>query len=387
MQNFCGLIDFDSAKIPGKSTLQNFSELFSQEQIRAIVNQLNLASQNDLVPLGEKPNLSVALVDSTCLETNIHYPVDWVLLRDAVRTLTKAISCIREHGLRQRIQDPKSFLTKMNGYCMAMTQHKRKQNAKQHRKDVLRLMKKLARCVEKHAIKYRSLLDRNWQETDLSRLEAEVILKRMDNILTQLPQAVKQAHERIIGERQVANSEKILSLYETHTQVYNRGKAGQESEFGLQLLVGESADGIILDWDLVNGSPKNDSQHVKPCVERLKKAGIEITEIVGDRGFASEKNKIFLDGEKIGDHLCPRNVIEFKQKLTDKKFAAFQKRRAQTEARISILKNRFIGSYLPTKGIEHQEKHVALNILTHNLWLLARMIAAEKKAAQLKQAA
>ena len=54
-----------------------------------------------------------------------------------------------------------------------------------------------------------------------------------------MPAAIAQAHERIIGERVVPNDDKILSLYQPHAQVYVRGKAGADVEFGLQLLISE----------------------------------------------------------------------------------------------------------------------------------------------------
>lgn len=379
LQKFCHLIEFDRARIPSKSLLQTYSEFFDENQMREIINALTLSTQTKILGLSKKPDLSIVLLDSTCLETNIHFPVDWVLLRDVVRTLTKAMTCIRRHGLKHRIKEPLKFLSKMNTLCMAMSQGTRTADAKKQRKEILRRMKKLVHCVEKHAIRYRRLLDDRWDETDLSRGQAEVILRRLDNILLQLPAAIQQAHERIIGERLIPNDKKILSLYETHTQVYHRGKSGSDTEFGLQLLVGESAHGLIVDWDLVNGTPKNDTQHLAPCVKRLRTAGICIAGLVGDKGFFSEKNSKHLKKEKIKNILCPRDVAELKRRMKDSNFVAFQKRRAQTEGRIGILKNRFIGQCLPVKGIERQKKHVAMCILTHNLWVLARILAQEKK--------
>lgn len=380
LQNFCRLVEFDRVWVPGKSTLQSFDDAFDEKQIRDIINQLILATQAGTLGLSEKPDLSIVLLDSTCVETNIHFPVDWVLLRDVVRTLAKTMACIRRHGLKHRIKEPMKFLSKMNTLCIAMSQSKKRSaDTKRLRKEILRLMKKLVRCVEKHAIRYRKLLDECWSETDLTRKQAEVILRRMDNILNQLPAAVKQAHERIIGERLVPNEDKILSLYESHTQVYHRGKSGCETEFGLQLLVGESAHGIIVDWDLVDGPPKNDTQHLVPCLNRLQEAGIRIAWAVGDRGFDSKKNSKLLKKMKIKNALCPRNVIELKHKQQDDQFVEFQKRRGQTEGRIGILKNRFIGLCLPVKGIERQKTHIAFCILSHNLWVLARILAQEKK--------
>ena len=60
--------------------------------------------------LSEPLDLSVCLVDSTCLEANIHFPVDWALLRDVTRTLIKAMKLIRDEGLvwRQNARRPEA---------------------------------------------------------------------------------------------------------------------------------------------------------------------------------------------------------------------------------------------------------------------------------------
>ena len=72
-----------------------------------------------------------------------------------------------------------------------------------------------------------------------SYLALSLVLARIDTVLKLLPQAQKQAHERIIGERQVPNGEKILSLYDTAVRVIVRGKAGAEVEFGNSVSLAE----------------------------------------------------------------------------------------------------------------------------------------------------
>jgi hypothetical protein len=94
--------------------------------------------------------------------------------------------------------------------------------------------------VRAHAQRYRALLDEQWEKTDWTRPQAEQVLQRLDNVLNQLPAALHQAHERIIGERLVQNEDKILSLYEPDVQVVVRHKAGAEVEFGNPLLLAES---------------------------------------------------------------------------------------------------------------------------------------------------
>ena len=69
----------------------------------------------------------------------------------------------------------------------------------------------------------------NWQATDWTRPQAEQVLKRLESILEALPAAVKQAHERIIGERQVANDEKLLSLCDPDIHVIVHTRPTQKS--------------------------------------------------------------------------------------------------------------------------------------------------------------
>jgi hypothetical protein len=66
-------------------------------------------------------------------------------------------------------------------------------------------------------------------------------------VLARLPQAVSQAHERIIGERRVANGDMILNLYDPDIHVLVRGKAGAEVEFGNGLYLAEQAGGLFSD--------------------------------------------------------------------------------------------------------------------------------------------
>jgi len=61
-------------------------------------------------------------MDSTCIQANIHFPVDWVLLRDAVRTMMLAVKRIRKLYLKNRMfMELKDFISKMNKLCIEMT--------------------------------------------------------------------------------------------------------------------------------------------------------------------------------------------------------------------------------------------------------------------------
>ena len=125
----------------------------------------------------------------------------------------------------------------MNQLCMQMTHTRRQKDCKKNRKYILRKMKKLSHCLSNHAKRYRQLLLEEWKKTEWTEVQMQCVIGRIDNILKQLPAAIKQAHDRIIGERQIKSSDKILSLYDKDVEVIVRGKADAEVEFGQRLLL------------------------------------------------------------------------------------------------------------------------------------------------------
>jgi hypothetical protein len=89
-----------------------------------------------------------------------------------------------------------------------MVNTRRKKDSRKNRKRILRRMKSLMKVIEAHGRNYRDLLAESWEQSGFSEAEAQVVLDRIDNILDQLPQAVRQAHEPIIGGRKVASADK-----------------------------------------------------------------------------------------------------------------------------------------------------------------------------------
>ncbi|MBD3216442.1 MAG: hypothetical protein GF311_27765 [Candidatus Lokiarchaeota archaeon] len=170
------------------------------------------------------------------------------------------------------------------------------------------------------------------------------------------------------------SSEKILSLYEHEVNVIVRGKAGAEVEFGNTLFLGEQHDGVILDWKLYE-NPISDERSVRESLDRMKESydGFKPSSATTDRGCASEGNSLHLANEGIKDYMCPRGVDALRARLGEEDFREHQTRRGQTEGRIGILKNSFLGRPLRSKGFVHRELNVAWGVLAHNLWVLARL--------------
>jgi transposase, IS5 family len=389
-QWFCLVDALDQVRVPSKSELQRFAHWLPAEPMRELIDGLLQGAVEQPRKLGLQEALDVEeyFLDSTCLQANIHFPTDWVLLRDGVRTLMKATLLIRKAGLRERMAPPEEFLRRMNRLSIQMTQQARRSGSKKGRKRVLRQMKQLVGVVRAHARRHRELLDQQWEQTEWTRGQAEQILRRLDGVLELLPRAQKQAHERIIGGRPVANAEKILSLYDPEVRVIVRGKAGAEVEFGNTVLFGENRQGVILDYEIFREPAPADSQTLFGSLIRVwEGTGRCVSAVATDRGFASAANSRALADSGTFDGLCPRRPAELRQKMRNKKFARLQRRRAQTEARIGILKQGFLGRPMRAKGFAHRELALAWGVLTHNLWMLARMRKIKKKTIPLQKAA
>lgn len=382
----------DDVHAVSKSSVERFEKLFDDGRIEKLIHRINRAvadkkGAEELLFEQTALRFDEIFADTTCVKAHIHFPVDWVLLRDGTRTLLKAITLIRKKGLKHRMRPPEELIREMNKLCIEMTHTRKKKDGAKARKRILRLMKRLSRTIEQHALRYKRLLEENRDETDWSEREALHVLARIQKILDQLPEAIRQAHERIIGERRVPNADKILSLYETDLHVLVRGKAGAEVEFGNGLYLAEQQDGLIVDWNFLQDQPPADNHLVQQSIERISDAYGKPSRYTSDRGMDSNANRDHLEELTIFNAICPRSPSLLRERLKEPEFCRLQKRRGSTEARIGLFKNAYLGTPCNSKGFAHRKKRILWCILSHNLWKLARMAAQRKAELELARAA
>ena len=122
---------------------------------------------------------------------------------------------------------------------------------------------------------------------------------------------------------------------------------------------------------------------------RVKSArGAEaVTGVFADRPFESQANGAWLEDQTIANGLCPRSPRELAAKKTEATFQSGQRRRAQTEARIAILKNVFLSNPLRRRGFKNRERQLGWSVLAHTLWVLSRLERAPTQTEALPQAA
>src|SRR6201982_2025157 len=106
LQWFCKVAQLDRVKVPAKSTVQRYATWLPEDEMREVINVLlrkagaALVDGKQVLDLEQPLDLSTMLLDTTCVKANIHFPVDWVLLRDGVKSLMQSVELIRTHGLQ-----------------------------------------------------------------------------------------------------------------------------------------------------------------------------------------------------------------------------------------------------------------------------------------------
>jgi hypothetical protein len=240
--------------------------------------------------------------------------------------------------------------------------------AKEYR-EFRQTLEEMDRILEVSGIEHRLLTQK------VRDVDADLSARRQQSLYRRF----RQAHERIIGERRVANKDKILSFYDTDVRVLVRGKAGAEVEFGNAMYLAEQSDGLIVDWDFIQEQAPGDNKLVAKSIESIGKEYGALTSYTADRGFDSPMNAVDLEKLKIINAICPRSVSELEKRLADETFCHLQKRRGATEARIGIFKNAYLGKPLKSKGFKNRKIRIGWCILSHNLWKLSTMAAQRRK--------
>ena len=386
LAEFCGLRAIDGIRGAAKSTIERRSKILTEEQLRQLLGRLTEVCGNaelaGTIGLDEAVPMDVCLVDSTCLDANIHYPVDWVLLRDVSVTLIKAMTLVRGAGVKVRMpEEPKDFAGRMNRLCMEMTHSRHKQGSKKKRKAIFREMKRLLRTIGDHALRHKQKLEKQFDRTRFSKVQATRICERIQGKLDQIDTVIHQAHERIIGGRNLANKDKLLSVHESEVRVIKRGKAGRDVEFGNTLFISENQQGYITDWKLYRDTCPGENKQLAESLERRKELDLNepVRAVCTDRGFAGKATSALLEKMNVFDASCPREVKVLRERMKEREFRELQKRRGGTEARIAILTNRWLGGKVRAKGHEHRALAVGWGVLAHNLWFIARKLADLRK--------
>lgn len=317
--------------------------------------------------------------DSFVVETNIHYPTESSLIVDGVRLILQlcvllatrfGLSGWRQHTyLLKRVKRIARNIARISSRKGPKYQARLK---KQYRR-----LLKLTRKILKRA---RGLCDEN-PGVGLSPLE-QAQFERLEIFIARTEQVCDTAHRRVMKGEKVPNEEKLFSMFEPHTQLYKRGKAGEPVQFGRLLLIYEDGAGFITHHHVLPRDAKDADvvvEQTRIVQDRLQQ---RIEEASFDGGFHSPENQSRL--AEIIPHPClpkpgAKQSAE-QQASAGIRFHKARQRHAGVESAIGALQS---GNGLK-RCRDHGESgftlYVALAILGRNLHTLGKLVIRQQNA-------
>jgi hypothetical protein len=315
--------------------------------------------------------------DSFVVETNIHYPTESSLICDGVRKFVplcvKLADLLDVGGWRQS----KYLSRKIKNLSRSISRVSASKNPR--KKDALEglyndLLNRTCSLLE------RARNIQNTAETEGTTVETLALAAELQTWIELTEQVCDTARRRVLMGEEVPNCDKLFSLFETHTQLYRRGKAGTPNQFGRLVLVFEDGAGFISHYHLMERNAQDAEVIVEQTREAQKKHHGKIETGSFDRGFYSAENEKEL-GEII-THPCvpPRHPAQYAEKLKNASVHFHQARQRHSGV------ESVIGAMQRGNGLKRCrdrtelgfERYFGLAVLGRNIHMLGKLLIAKR---------
>lgn len=317
-------------------------------------------------------------LDTTAVETNVHWPTDSHLLWDVHRVVCRLVRRVRETcsslGSERRLHDraAKKLHTRISRASARKTEEGRQEQK--------RLYGRQIRLVEGILAWLPSLCERVREEAarragSLAAAALEEAARRLEHFRALGVRAVHQARRRILHGEQVPNQDKLFSIFEPHTELLIRGKAGKPVEFGHMVSIHQVSGSFITEYRVFDKRPA-DHTTVGPALSRHKELfGCAPQVLAADKGYweSSERTKEL--SKTIACVSIGKKGNRTKEERAREHSTAFrlgQMFRAGVEGSISYLKIALGLWRCMNKGWTHFAATVGATVFAHNLIVLAR---------------
>jgi IS5 family transposase len=322
------------------------------------------------------------------VETDIHFPTDATLLWDTVRTVTRLVKHLHEilprgaQGFPNRTRSARRRMQQLE----RMTAQERHRQQEPKYRELLRITEQVlanARQIIQKAARVKGM-------EAIGRAKADSLRQEINRYCQLGDRVIDQTRRRVIGGEQVPAEEKVYSIFESHTDLIKRGKARKPVEFGHKVFLAESAQGLITDYQVLDGNPADTSQ-VRGSLERHEQTFQCAPDLyAGDRGFYSAENLEECQQAGVSQVSIPQRggqkTAEREALESSRAFKKGQRFRAGIEGRISVL---FRGRGMKrcrARGRERFAVLVGAAVLANNLPRIAEMLRAGKPARAKKAA-
>ncbi len=299
-------------------------------------------------------------VDATTVPSPIRHPLDSQLLYDGIRTVTARLSELSETHPVVYQGHCRRAKRRVTNLCNARGSERKKG----FYRDLLKVARK-TRHYGKLALEQAS----GWKDCS-----SVVIVEQLRHYGQLLGKVMDQAERRILRREKVPAEDKVVSLFEEHSDIIYTG--GRETLFGYKVYLTCGKSSLILDAHVVVGNPADQSQ-MKPMLRRyFEHYGFYPRQSSLDGGFATQDNLQWAKAQGIQDVAFAKKG---KLKVLDMVrsnwvYRQLRRFRARIEGCISMFKRVFGADRCTWKGWDHFQKYVHLSVLSYNLLVLARLL-------------
>ena len=308
-------------------------------------------------------------IDTTVVETNVHYPTDSTLLQDGVRVLTRAmqradqVTSVGTGRVRHRLLS----VTRLG---LAISRQARTPKTRDAMIRSYRRLMAITRAVLRDAA---TMIRRTGQQLRAATETAAHHLRRAQQQVQQMRPLVHrvlaQTRARLFGG-DTHVPDKVLSMFEPHTEAIRKGKLAKPTEFGKLVTIQEAEHQIITAFEVHAKRPADSTLWI-PALDRHRQIFQRAPHLAtGDRGFTSARNERAATERGVRRVVLPaqgRKSPERRAYERQRWFRRGQRWRTGCEGRISVLKRRHGLRRCRYRGDDGIHRWVGLGVIADNL--------------------
>jgi IS5 family transposase len=370
LRQFCRIY---AQKVPDDTTLIRWANLIQPPTLQQLLDHVVDRAHQQCATRGRKLRL-----DSTVVATTIHYPVDSTLLADGVRVLTRTIERAKPI-LQGTVERARTLLRNRTRSVRRVTKQlidaarRRGEQARQEVQERYQQLLALTEQVVNQAEQVQQHLQTRLQQQ--AERTAQRLADTLQTFVPRVKQVIDQTRRRVIHGESVRAGEKLVSLFEPHTAIIRKGKAGKATEFGRVLWLGETEGGIITQARILDGNPDDAAQFIPSLDQHSEQFGRPPKLVAGDGKLATPTNERTAVQRGIKQVVLPRPGRKTPSRLAHERQRWFRKGRnwrAGIEGRISVLKRRHGLERCRYHGDDGMQRWVGWGVIAHDLRMIAQ---------------
>jgi len=321
-------------EVPDDTTLLRWAGLIQPDSLERFNQRLTELATQLKVTQGRKLR-----TDGTVVETNIHPPSDSSLLADGVRVLGRTLSRTRQVLGQSRQLGPEVFrnrvrsarrLARQVGEAMRRTSDAAKAEG-------LQAYRRLVQTARQTLSQAHQVLPVLKQQTGKT---AKTLTQTLETFLPRVEQVVEQTTRRVFDQEKVPAGEKIVSLFEAHSDIIRRNKAQKPTEYGHKVWLDEVEGGVVTRWKVLEGNPDDGQQWPTSLEQHQQRFGHPPYQASGDRGVHSPENERTAKEKGVQRIILPQPGYKSQERKEHEKQPWFRRGRnwhSGVEGRISVL--------------------------------------------------